>query len=115
MLEEHLSETKARTPAAKAVEGAVSGDNSDSHSGSSWNYDAAPQSPAAVTIKDQYELFIDGAFVPPEKKQYQATLNPATGEVLARYGVASTTDVAKAVKAAKKTLRPFPKAPRPTS
>ena len=45
-----------------------------------WQYAPAPESTDHITIDKQYELFIDGEFVAPEKGRYFETINPATEE-----------------------------------
>ena len=67
-----------------------------------WQYSPAPESTDHIKIKRRYELFIDGDFVAPEKGQYFKTINPATEEQLSRVADASTADVDRAVKAARK-------------
>ena len=32
-----------------------------------WRYAPAPESAAPVKLRDRYDLFIDGAFVPPAR------------------------------------------------
>lgn len=66
-----------------------------------WNYAAAPESTDHISIKDQYELFINGEFVKPSSKKYFVSTNPATEKKLARIAEASKSDVNKAVNAAR--------------
>lgn len=66
-----------------------------------WNYAAAPESTDHVSIKDQYELFINGEFVKPSSKKYFSSINPANEKKLSRIAQASKSDVNKAVKAAR--------------
>lgn len=70
--------------------------------GIEWNYSPSPESTAHIQIKKRYELFIDGKWVKPASKKYFSTLNPANEEFLAEIAHADSTDVDKAVKAAKK-------------
>src|SRR5258708_23902755 len=65
-----------------------------------FEYAPAPESRAIVEIKPSYDLFIGGAFVPATGGSLK-TVNPATEEVLAEFGVASTADVDRAVSAAR--------------
>lgn len=65
-----------------------------------WNYAAAPEDTKHIKIKSQYELFIDGKFVKPNKGKYFNTINPATEAVLSKVAEADESDVNKAVKAA---------------
>jgi aldehyde dehydrogenase (NAD+) len=68
----------------------------------SWEYAPAPESTDHIRLKEKYDLFIDGKFVKPSKGKYFATINPATEQVLAMVAEADTSDVDKAVKAARK-------------
>lgn len=52
----------------------------------------------------QFQLYIDGQWVQPNKEDYFPSVNPATEEVLAHIASADTHDVDKAVKAAQKAL-----------
>ena len=67
-----------------------------------WQYSPAPESTGHVKIKKKYDLFIGGEFVAPVKGKYFDTVNPATEEKLSRVALASSEDVDKAVKAARK-------------
>jgi aldehyde dehydrogenase (NAD+) len=67
----------------------------------SWSYDPAPESKSAATIKERYELFIDGKWQPSSNKKYFATINPATEGKLSEVAEATEADVDKAVKAAR--------------
>jgi aldehyde dehydrogenase (NAD+) len=71
----------------------------------SWSYDKAPESKDHIQIKEQYELFINGNFVKPEKLSYFKSTNPADGEVISRIAEASSADVDKAVEAARKAFK----------
>jgi aldehyde dehydrogenase (NAD+) len=75
----------------------------------SWTYAAAPESTDHITLKEQYELFIDGSYEAPENGKYFDTVNPATEEVLARVAEAGESDVDKAVKAAQKAYKSWSK------
>jgi aldehyde dehydrogenase (NAD+) len=68
----------------------------------SWEYAPAPESTDHIRLKEKYDLFIDGKFIKPSKGKYFATINPATEQVLAMVAEADTSDVDKAVKAARK-------------
>jgi aldehyde dehydrogenase (NAD+) len=61
----------------------------------------APESRSAATIKERYDLFINGEFQKPISKKYFATINPATEEKLSEVAEANTADVNKAVEAAR--------------
>jgi aldehyde dehydrogenase (NAD+) len=67
-----------------------------------WSYAPAPESAGHVKLKDRYDLFINGQFVPPAQGKYFATTNPATEKKIAEVALAGTEDVDKAVKAARK-------------
>lgn len=68
----------------------------------SFDYAPAPESRSIVTIADQYELFINGTFTPPQSQQYFGTINPATEEHLSTVAEAGQADVDAAVAAARK-------------
>ncbi|HEX6981797.1 MAG TPA: aldehyde dehydrogenase family protein [Balneolaceae bacterium] len=67
-----------------------------------WKYDEAPENIDHVEIKEQYDLFIGGEFVPAEKGKTFDSINPATEEKLTVFAEAGKEDVDKAVKAARK-------------
>ncbi|HSU28071.1 MAG TPA: aldehyde dehydrogenase family protein, partial [Chitinophagaceae bacterium] len=78
----------------------------------SWSYAPAPESKSAATIKEQYDLFINGEWVKPIGKKYFDTINPANEQKLSQIAEASATDVDNAVKSARtayeKTWRKMP-------
>jgi aldehyde dehydrogenase (NAD+) len=61
----------------------------------------APESSSHIRLQKQYELFINGAWVKPEKGGYFETVNPSTEQVIARIAEATQEDVDKAVNAAR--------------
>src|SRR5271170_6908220 len=65
-----------------------------------WSYAPAPET-AKVAIAPRYDLFINGKFVPPVKRKYFPTINPANEKQISEVGDASAEDVNKAVKAAR--------------
>ncbi|WP_298411089.1 aldehyde dehydrogenase family protein [Hydrotalea sp.] len=65
------------------------------------SYAPAPESVSAASIKEQYNLFINGKFEKPLSKKYFYTINPATEQKIASVAEAGNTDVDKAVKAAR--------------
>ena len=67
-----------------------------------WSYAPAPESTDHVSVDKRYGLFIGGDFVEPVDGGYFETLNPATEETLSSVAAASSTDVDKAVAAARK-------------
>ncbi|MDZ4830319.1 MAG: aldehyde dehydrogenase family protein [Phycisphaerae bacterium] len=70
-----------------------------------WEYAPAPESVKAP-IREQYDLFIGGRWIPSKGGKRFPTINPATEETLSRVVDASATDVDRAVEAARKA---FPK------
>ena len=70
--------------------------------GTDWTYAPAPESAGHVKLKDRYDLFIDGQFVPPVKGEYFATINPSSEKKICEVAQASAEDVDKAVKAARR-------------
>ncbi|MEX0906274.1 MAG: aldehyde dehydrogenase family protein [Balneolaceae bacterium] len=65
-------------------------------------YSEAPESSDHVEIRDQYDLFIGGDFVPPVKKRYMKSTNPATEETIFEFAEGTSEDIDKAVKAARR-------------
>ncbi len=80
-----------------------------------WTYAPARESAAVANLQPSYRPFVDGAFVDGGGEPLK-TVNPATEEVLAEVGTASTEDVDRAVAAARrayeKTWGPMPGAER---
>ena len=66
-----------------------------------FDYAPAPES-VRPQIRDDYGLFIDGRWTPPESGLSFETVNPATETVLARVAQADAADVDRAVRAARK-------------
>ncbi|MEJ6646397.1 MAG: aldehyde dehydrogenase family protein [Akkermansiaceae bacterium] len=66
------------------------------------NYAPARESKDHFKIKKSYDLFIGGKWVKASKKF--ETINPATGEVIAKVGEAGKKEVGQAVKAARKAF-----------
>jgi aldehyde dehydrogenase (NAD+) len=66
------------------------------------SYDPAPESVSIARLKPSYGLFINGDFTDPSAHDAFVTLNPATEAPLANVAQASTADVDRAVKAARK-------------
>jgi aldehyde dehydrogenase (NAD+) len=69
-----------------------------------WQYAPAPET-AKVQIKPRYDLFINGQFIAPVKGKYFDTINPATEKKLAEVANATSEDVDKAVRAARKAYQ----------
>jgi aldehyde dehydrogenase (NAD+) len=66
-----------------------------------WKYAPAPEATDHISLKKQYDLFINGKFVKPNSGKYYDTINPATEEKIASIAEANEKDVDTAVKAAK--------------
>ncbi|RKT72294.1 aldehyde dehydrogenase (NAD+) [Saccharothrix variisporea] len=66
-----------------------------------WEYAPAPESRDIANLKPNYRMFVDGQFVEGGGEPLK-TVNPGTEEVLAEVSTASTADVDKAVKAARR-------------
>jgi aldehyde dehydrogenase (NAD+) len=66
-----------------------------------WTYAPAPESAALANLKQAYRPFVGGEFVDGGGEPLK-TLNPATEEVLAEVGTASSEDVDRAVAAARR-------------
>ena len=71
----------------------------------SWTYAPAAEGTEHIKIKKHYELFIGGNFVKPIKGNYFDTINPSNEQLIARVAEASSEDVDKAVKAARKAFK----------
>src|SRR5687767_1582227 len=69
--------------------------------GDLWEFDPAPET-ADPRIREQYELYIGGKFVPPSSGKYFDSINPATEKVVSRIAHANLEDVDAAYQAAKK-------------
>lgn len=67
---------------------------------SAFSYAPAPESISHVSIKEQYDLYINGRWVKPKSGKYFNTISPSTEKVLARVAEANAEDVDLAVKAA---------------
>ncbi len=70
-----------------------------------FEYAPAPESTAIVEIQSEYNLFIDGKFVPSKGGKRFETINPANEKVLSRVTQATSADVDRAVKAATEAHR----------
>ncbi|MBL7764540.1 MAG: aldehyde dehydrogenase family protein [Chitinophagaceae bacterium] len=67
-----------------------------------WKYAPAPESKDHVTLKEKYDLYIGGKFVKPNSGKYYETINPASGEVIAKIADGNEKDIHLAVTAARK-------------
>ncbi len=86
---------------AKGEGGALQGRPSQVVRRTPWEYTPAPESRDVVRIKDRYDLFIGGRFVPPLSERWRTTIDPSTEESLAEVAEAGEEDVARAVEAAR--------------
>ena len=68
---------------------------------SPWDYAPSPET-MPVSLRKQYEMFIDGKFVAPSSGKYFVSINPATGKKLTRIARGTETDVTAAVKSARR-------------
>lgn len=66
-----------------------------------WKYAPAPEATDHISLKKQYDLFINGKFVKPNSGKYFDTINPATEEHISSISEANEKDVDSAVKAAR--------------
>lgn len=66
-----------------------------------WEYAPAPESVKAP-LREQYDLFINGAFTAPSTRKYFPSINPANEKKLADVALAGRADVDKAVAAARR-------------
>ena len=66
-----------------------------------FDYAPAPES-VRPQIREDYGLFIEGRWSPPESGSYFETVNPANETTLARVAYANDVDVDRAVRAARK-------------
>src|SRR4051794_1990358 len=69
-----------------------------------WDYAPAPEATDHLRLRERYDLFVDGRFVPPEDGGVVTTVNPATEEPLAEVAFAGPADVGRAVAAARAAL-----------
>ena len=70
-----------------------------------WEYAPAPESKDVVTIKPRYGLFIDGREVAATGGGVFPSVNPATEEVIAEVSKATTEDVDRAIRAARRAQK----------
>jgi aldehyde dehydrogenase (NAD+) len=77
-------------------------------------YDPAPESTAAVTLRERYGLFIGGKWVDAADGATFATINPATEEHLAYVALARDADVDLAVRAARRGYEKYWRKLRPS-
>ena len=67
-----------------------------------WDYSPAPESTDYIQLKDQYDLFINGEFIPAVDGKYFDTINPSNEKKIAKVAEAGKADIEKAVASAQK-------------
>ena len=67
-----------------------------------WDYSPAPESTDHIQLKDQYDLFINGEFIPAVDGKYFDTINPSNEKKIAEVAEAGKADIDKAVASARK-------------
>ena len=67
-----------------------------------WDLSPALESTDHIDVKKQYELFINGEFVIPQKENYFSSINPASEKKLSIIAEAQEVDVDNAVSSARK-------------
>ena len=67
-----------------------------------WDYSPAPESTDHIQLKDQYDLFINGEFIPAVDRKYFDTINPSNEKKIAEVAEAGKADIEKAVDSAQK-------------
>ncbi len=70
-----------------------------------WEYAPAPEARDIVTLQERYGLFINGRSVPATGGETFTTIDPATEQPLADVARATTADVDKAIRAARRAQR----------
>src|SRR5689334_4215396 len=70
-----------------------------------WEYAPAPESRDIVSIKPRYGLFIDGHEANASDGGWFKSVNPATEEVIAEVAKATTADVDRAIRAARRAQK----------
>ncbi len=101
--------TVKKTPTKKATKKATAKKHV-TKKGMVFEYADAPES-TKIEIAKKYGHFIGGKFVDPKSNKYMDTVNPGTGETLAKIAVGNKEDVDSAVKAARKAFGTWSKLP----
>ncbi|MFT5192577.1 MAG: aldehyde dehydrogenase (NAD+) [Verrucomicrobiales bacterium] len=70
--------------------------------GDAWDYAPAPESLGTLKLREKYDHFIGGKWVAPHAKAYFPSVNPANEEKLAEVAAGDSSDIDRAVKAARK-------------
>ncbi|MBM3451923.1 MAG: aldehyde dehydrogenase family protein [Bacteroidetes bacterium] len=71
-------------------------------SSTSWLYSPSPESTAHISLRESYDLYINGKWEKPISGKYFDSINPANEKHLAKIAHADQADIDKAVKAARK-------------
>ncbi|HRE40517.1 MAG TPA: aldehyde dehydrogenase family protein [Ignavibacteria bacterium] len=75
-------------------------------------YDSSVEDSKHISVKNKYDLFINGKWV--KAKKYFKTINPSNEEVLSEVAFADKSDVNKAVSSAKNSFEKYWKKTKPT-
>jgi aldehyde dehydrogenase (NAD+) len=70
-----------------------------------WEYAAAPESRDIVRLKDRYGLYVNGREVASSDGSWFASVDPSTEEPLAEIARATTDDIDRAVRSARRAQR----------
>jgi aldehyde dehydrogenase (NAD+) len=70
-----------------------------------WDYSPAPESTDHIQLKDHYDLFINGEFIPAVDEKYFDTINPSNEKKIAEVAEAGKADIEKAVASAQKAYK----------
>ena len=70
-----------------------------------WDYGSARESTNHIQLKNRYDLFINGEFVPAVDGKYFNTINPSNERKIAEVAEADKEDVEKAVASAQKAYQ----------
>ena len=70
-----------------------------------WDYGSALESTDHIQLKNRYDLFINGEFVPAVNGKYFNTINPSNERKIAEVAEADKEDVEKAVASAQKAYQ----------
>ena len=95
-----LSRTENGQPLATA-EGAETAPARALRFGNAWAYSPSPEATDYVRLRPRYDLFVGGAWQPPQSGRYFETHSPSTEAKLAEVAEADEADVDAAVRAAR--------------
>jgi aldehyde dehydrogenase (NAD+) len=74
---------------------------------SKWKYSEAPESTSHIELNSRYGHFINGEFTKPSSNKYFSSINPANEQVIAKVATGSSTDINKAVNAARSSYNKY--------